>query len=115
MGTESFMDEIKTEDVYENYSKDGEGFDFSNYSAKSKHYDNSSIIVVDKIKFKTSGLAIKEWIEAKDVVILGDDSSEHKSANSVNKNEVETITYSEYKDVLLNKKCLRYLMNRIQN
>ena len=46
---------------------------------------------------------------------LVDDSNEHKKAKSVNKNVVEEITHSEYKDVLLNKRCLRYLMNRIQS
>ena len=33
--TDSVMYEIKTVDVYENFIKDKELFDFSNYSAKS--------------------------------------------------------------------------------
>ena len=33
----------------------------------------------------------------------------------VNKNVVATITYNEYKYVLLNKKYLRHLMNKIQS
>ena len=37
--TDSLMYEIPTEDVYENFSKDKEIFDFSNYSAKPKYYD----------------------------------------------------------------------------
>ena len=40
-----------------------------------------------------------------------DDSSEYKKAKDSNKNVVATISHSEYKDVLLNKKCLSYLMN----
>ena len=32
----------------------------------------------------------------------------------MNKNIVATISQSKYKDVLLNKKCLRYWKNRIQ-
>ena len=32
--TDSLMYEIKTRDVYEDFSKDKEMFDFSNYSAK---------------------------------------------------------------------------------
>ena len=35
------MDEIKTEDVYEDFSSNKKMFDFSNYSTKSKYYDNS--------------------------------------------------------------------------
>ena len=46
---------------------------------------------------------------------LGDDNSEHKKKKSVNKNVVATISYNEYKDVLLNKKCLRQSMNGIQS
>ena len=42
-----------------------------------------------------------------------DDNSEHKKAKDVNKNVVATISHNEYKDVLLNKKCLRHSMNRI--
>ena len=38
-----------------------------------------------------------------------------KKAKRVNKNVVATIRHNEYKDVLLNKKCLRHLMNRIQS
>ena len=38
--TDSLMYEIKTEDVYEDFSKDKGIFDFSNYSADSKYYDD---------------------------------------------------------------------------
>ena len=34
---------------------------------------------------------------------------------SVNKNVVVTTNHGEYKDASLNKKCLRYSMNRIQS
>ena len=44
---------------------------------------------------------------------LENDSSEHKKEKCVNENVVETISHSEYKDVLLNKKCLRHSINRI--
>ena len=44
------MCEIKTEDVFEDFSKDKEIFDFSNYSAKSKYYDDSNKLVADKMK-----------------------------------------------------------------
>ena len=46
---------------------------------------------------------------------LADDNSEHKKINDVNENVVATISYNEYKDVFLNKKCLRHSMNRIQS
>ena len=43
------------------------------------------------------------------------DSWGHKKAKGVNKDVVETIIHCEYKNVLLNKKCLKHLMNRIQS
>ena len=35
--TDSLMYEIRTEEIYENFSNDKEVFDFSNYSTKSKY------------------------------------------------------------------------------
>ena len=46
--TDSLIYEIKTEDVYEDFSSNKEMFDFSNYSTKSKYYDNSSKLVFGK-------------------------------------------------------------------
>ena len=43
--TDSLMYEIKTEDVYEDFSNNKKMFDFSNYSAESKYYDNSNKLV----------------------------------------------------------------------
>ena len=56
--TDSLMYEIKTEDVYENFSKDKEMFNFSNYSAKSK-YDDSNKLVLGKMKMKQLVLWLK--------------------------------------------------------
>ena len=57
--TDSLMYEIKTEDVYEDFSKDKEMFDLSNYSIKSKYYSDSNKLVVGKMKDETGGVAIK--------------------------------------------------------
>ena len=57
--TNSFMYEIKTEDVYEDFSKDKEMFEFSSYSAKSKYYDDPNKLVVGKMKNETPGIEIK--------------------------------------------------------
>ena len=46
---------------------------------------------------------------------LVDNNSEHKKEKGVNKNVVGTISHNKYKDVLLDKKCLRHSMNRIQS
>ena len=46
---------------------------------------------------------------------LVDNSIEHIKVKSVNKNVVATITHNEYKNILLNKKRLRHLMDNIQS
>ena len=46
---------------------------------------------------------------------LIDSNSENKKTKSASRNVVEEITYDEYKDVLLNNKCLGKSMNRIQS
>ena len=53
-------------------------FDFSNYSTKSKYYDNSSKLVVGKTKNKTTGVAIKEFVGLKGKMYLVDGNSKHK-------------------------------------
>ena len=39
----------------------------------------------------------------------------YKKAKCVNRNVVATLSHNEYKDALLNNKCLRYFINRIQS
>ena len=80
--TDSLMDEIKTEDVYKDFSNDKEIFDFSDYSTKSKYYDNSNKLVVGKMKDKTAGVAIEEFVGLKPKIYLClvNDNGEHGKA-----------------------------------
>ena len=100
--------EIKTEDVYEDFNNEKEMFDFSNYSTKSKYYDNSNKLLVGKMKDETGDVAIEEFVGLKPKMhsYLLDDNSEHRQVKSVNRNAVATISRNDYKDVLLNKRCL---------
>ena len=58
------MYEVKAEYVYENFSKDKEIFDFSNYSVKSK-CDDSNKLVAGKMKDETDGIATEEFVALK--------------------------------------------------
>ena len=115
--TDLLMHEIKTENVYEDCGRDKEMFDFSNYSAKSKYFDHSNKLVVARMKDETGGVAIEDFVglRPKMYSFLVDHSSEHKKAKGVNKNVVARISQNEYKDVLLNNKCLTHSINRIQS
>ena len=99
------------------FSKDKEMFDFSNYSPKSKYYNDSYKLVVGKMKDKTAGIAICKFngFKPKMNSFPVDDSSEHKKAKSVNKNVAAIIRHNEFNDVLLNDKCLKHSMNKIQS
>ena len=93
------MYEIKTEDVYEDFSNDREMFDFSNYSTKSKYYDNLNKLVVGKMKNETAGVAIEEFVglTPKMYSYLVNDNSDHKKAKVVNRNHVATISLTNIK------------------
>ena len=69
------------------------------------------------MKDETAHVAIEEFfgLKPKMYLYLVDNNNEHKKAKGVNKNFVATISHNEYKNVFLNKKCLRHLMNRIQS
>ena len=95
------MREIEIEDVYEDFSSNKEKFDFSNYSTKSKYYDNSNKLVIRKMKDETWGVVVEEFLKPKMYSFLVD-NSEHKKAKDVNKNAVGTVNHN----VLLNNSSI---------
>ena len=102
--------------AYEDFSNDNEMFDFRNYWTKSKYYDNPNKLVVGETKDETADVAIEEFVGLKPekYLYLVNNNSKYKKAKGVRWNVAVTISHNEYKDVLLNKKCLRHLMNSIQ-
>ena len=72
--TDSLMYEVKTKDAYEYFSNDKELFHISNYSTKSKYYDNSNKWMIGKMKDETAGIAIEQFVgfkPGKDIFIFG--------------------------------------------
>ena len=68
------------------------------------------------MKDETAGVAIEGFVGLKPNMYLfcmADNNSKHKKEKGLNKNVVATVSHDEYKDVFLNKKCLRHSMNRI--
>ena len=72
-------------------------------------------LVVVQIKDQTGRAAMEKSVglNSKMDSFLVDDSSEHEKAKGVIRNVVAAISHNEYKDALLNKKCLRHSMNLI--
>ena len=91
------MYEIKTEDVYEYFGQDKDMFHFRNFSTKSKYYDDSNKLGVGKIKDKTAGVPLEEFVGLKPRIyfFLVDDSTKNKKAKEVKKNAIETIRHDE--------------------
>ena len=107
------MYEIGTEDVYEDFNSDKEMFDISHYSTNSKYYDDSNKLIIGRMNDETAGVAIEKFVRLKPKIhsFLVDGNREHKKAKDVNRNVVKTIIQNEYKDVMLNNKCMRHSMN----
>ena len=85
------MYEIKTENVFEDFSSDKELFDLNNCWTKSKYYDDANKSVIGKLKDKTGGVAIKEFVRLKPKTYsLLAENNENKKAKGVNKNVVAT-------------------------
>ena len=59
------MNEIKTEDVFEDFSSNTEVFDFTNYLINSKYYDDSNKLVIGKKKTETGAVATEEFVGLK--------------------------------------------------
>ena len=102
--TDSLVYEVKTKSVYDNVSKNKETFDFINYSAETKYYDDSNALIIGKIKGEMVDVAIEEFVGLKPKMysILVRNSSKHKKAKGVNKNVVSTISHNEYEVTFLN-------------
>ena len=102
--TDSLKPEIKSENVYEEFFKRKDLFDFSNYSKDSKFFDNANKKVIGKMKDEYGGVIIDEFVGLKSKMysIKKIDGKESSTAKGVN---IAT-EFNEFKDVLFNKKLL---------
>ena len=102
--TDSLIYEIKSKNVYEEFFKWKDLFDFSNYSKDSKFYDDSNKKVVGKMKDEMGGIIIDEFIglKSKMYAIKKIDGRETNTAKGVS---IAT-EFNEFEDVFLIKKLL---------
>ena len=109
----SLVYEIKTEDVYEDFSKDKSLFDLSDYPQDSTFFYPVNKKVIGKMKDEFKGKIISELVGLKSKMysFIAVDGGEIKKAKGVNKNVVKNIKHEKYIDVLFK----RYKMKRIQS
>ena len=62
---DSLTDEIKSENVYEDFFRWKDLFDFSNYSEDSKFFDNSNKKFIGKMEDEYGGVIIDEFVGLK--------------------------------------------------
>ena len=63
--TDSLVYEIKSEDVYEEFFKHKDLFDFSNYPKDSKLFDPTNKNVIEKMKDEFGGVIVDEFVGLK--------------------------------------------------
>ena len=67
--TDSLTYEIKSENVYEEFFKWKDLFDFSNYSKHLKFFEEANKNVIGKMKYEFGGVIVVElcWVKVKNV------------------------------------------------
>ena len=108
--TDSLAYEIKSEDVYEEFFKHKDLFEFSNYPKDSKFFDPANKKVIGKMKDEFGGVIVDEFVELKSKMhsmkkIYGKESNTAKGVN----------TTTEFNEFLFGKKMIRHKMKRIQS
>ena len=106
----SLVYERKNENVYDQFLKDKELFDFIGYDKNSIYYDVSNKKKLGKMKDEFNGNKIDEFVGLKSKMIS-------IVSNNMEMNKAKGITlklkHKEYVNVLFNKKILRHKMKRI--
>ena len=110
--TDSFTYEIKSENVYEEFFKWKDLFDFSNFPKDSKFFDDTNKKVIGKMKDEFGGVIVEEFVGLKSKMhsMKKIDVKEYNTAKGVS---IAT-ELNKFKDVLLNKKIVTHKMKRIQ-
>ena len=89
--TDSLVYETETDDVYEDFYKDKNLFDFSDYPQDSKFFDPVNKNVFRKMKDEFKGKIMSEFVGLKSKMysLIDVDGKENKKAKGVNKNVVK--------------------------
>ena len=115
--TDSLSYEIKSENIYEEFFKRKDLFDFSNYSKDSKFFDGTNKKIIGKMKDEFGGTIVSDFVGkciqfcSKMYSIKKIDGKEHNTAKGVS----IASEFDKFKDALINRKIIRQKMKRIQS
>ena len=110
--TESLTYEIKSKNIYEEFFKWKDLFDFSNCLKDSRFFDGTDKKAICKMKDEFDGVIVSEFVGLKSKMypIKKVDGKEHTAKGVSIATELD-----EFKDDLFNKKIIREKMKRIQS
>ena len=111
--TDSLTYEIKPKNVYEEFFKHKDLFDFSNYPKDSKFFDDVNKKVIGKMKDKFGGVIVDEFVGLKSKMcsLTKNDGKECNTAKRVS----IAFEFNKFKDVLFNKTFIKHKMKRIES
>ena len=104
---------IKPENVYKEFFKWKDFFDFSNYAKGLTFFDETNKEVFGKMKDEFGGVIVNELVGLKSKMysIKKIDGNEYKAAKEVS----IAIEFNKFKDGLFNENIIRHKMKRIQS
>ena len=111
--TDGLVYEIKSEDVYEEFFKHKDLFDFSNYPKDSKLFDPTNKNVIEKMKDEFGGVIVDEFVGLKSKM-YSMKKIDDKECNTAKRVSI-AIEFNKFKNVLFGKKIIRHKMKRIQS
>ena len=116
--TDSLTYEIEADDVYQDFWKDKNLFDNSDYPKNSPFFDDSNKKVIGKFKDEASGIPIVEFVglRSKMYSYMKDNKQGSRTAKGIKKSVIkQQLQHDNYKDVLFNKKKMRHEMRVIKS
>ena len=110
--TDSPAFEIKSENVYEEFFRWKDLFDFSNYPKDSNILNETNKKIIGKMKDEFGGAIVEEFVGLKSKMY-----SVKKNDKKCNTAKGVSIAseFNEFKNVLFGKKIIRHKMKRIQS
>ena len=115
--TDSYIVDVKTEDIYEDFAQDKDLYDFSDYPKDHPLYSTHNKKVIGKFKDEMGGEPVSEFIglQAK-MYYVSTASKEIKRAKGINKAVVDQeVTRTQYKQALDEGKTFEHTCPRFQS
>ena len=116
--TDSLTYEIETHDAYNDFFKDKNKFDNSDYPENSPYFNIINKKVIGKFKDEASGIPVVEFIglRSKMYSYVKDNEETTQTAKGIKKQVIKkNITHDNYKEVLFNNKQMQHTMKSIRS